>query len=76
MRTDALIYASLYFNESPLTAESVKTLLSHLAETPDEGATITFKNGLYAGYSAEDKAEIDALRNTATTNGWTIVNMG
>lgn len=76
MRTDALIYASLYFNESPLTADSVKTLLSHLADTPDEGATITFKSGLYTGYSAEDKAEIDALRNTATTNGWTIVNMG
>ena len=76
MREDALIYASLYFNESPLTADSVKTLLSHLADTPDEGATITFKSGLYTGYSAEDKAEIDALRNTATTNGWTIVNMG
>lgn len=76
MRDDALIYASLHFNESPLTADSVKTLLSHLADTPDEGATITFNSGLYTGYSAEDKAEIDALRNTATTNGWTIVNMG
>ena len=76
MRSDALIYASLHFNESPLTSESVKTLLSHLANTPDEGATLTFKSRLYASFSAEDRAEIDALRNVAVANGWTIVNMG
>jgi hypothetical protein len=77
MREGALIYTSLSLNESSsLSAASVKVILSHLADTPDEGATITFKSGLYTVYSAEDKAEIDALRNTATTNGWTIVNMG
>lgn len=67
---------SLSFNESPLTAESVKQLLAHASSTPDEGATLTFGGGLYASFSAEDKVEIDALRNVAVANGWTIVNMG
>lgn len=77
MREGALIYASLNLNESSsLSAASVKVILSHLAETPDDGATITFASSLYSRYTAEDKAEIDTLRESAKANGWTIVNMG
>jgi surface protein len=75
MREDALIFPTLNFSYCPLSAESVKVILSHLADTPDEGATITFKTGLYSGFSSEEKAEIDALRDSATANGWSIVNM-
>lgn len=75
MRDDALIFPSVNFGDAPLSAESVKVILSHLATTPDEGATITFKTGLYSGFSSEEKAEIDALRDSATANGWSIVNM-
>jgi hypothetical protein len=75
MRDDALIFSTLNFSYCPLSAESVKVILSHLADTPDEGATITFKTGLYSGFSSEEKAEIDALRDSATANGWSIVNM-
>ena len=76
MREDALIFPTLNFSFCPLSAESVKVILSHLATTPDDGATITFKTGLYSGFSNEEKAEIDALRDSATANGWSIVNMG
>lgn len=77
MQDESMIHASLNFQHSQLlNAMSVKVILSHLADTHDEGATITFNNTLYAKYSAEDRAEIDALRDAATSNGWIIVNMG
>lgn len=75
VRCGGLIYPSLSFSSCPLTAASVIDILDHLADTPDAGATITFRSGLYATYSAEDKARIDALRTAAVANGWTIANM-
>lgn len=75
VRCGGLIYPSVSFSDSPLAAASVIDILDHLADTPDAGATITFKSGLYATYSAEDKARIDALRTAAVANGWTIANM-
>lgn len=75
VRCGGLIYPSVSFIQSPLTAESVIDILEHLADTPDAGATITFKSGLYATYSAEDKVTIDTLVTAVVANGWTIVNM-
>lgn len=75
VRCGGLIYPSVSFIQSPLTAESVIDILDHLADTPDSGATITFKSGLYAGFTAEQKEVIDAKRSAAVAHGWTIVNM-
>lgn len=72
---DALVYAPLDLSPCPLTYQSVCNVLDALADTPDEGARITFKSGLYAGFTAEQKAVIDAKRNAAVANGWTIANM-
>lgn len=72
---DALVYPSLDLSPCPLTYQSVCNVLEHLADTPDSGATITFKSGLYAGFTAEQKAVIDAKRSAVVANGWTIVNM-
>ena len=76
MKEGAMIYASLDFKNSPLSATSIKALLSHLGDSPDEGATVTFSSNLYTTLSAEDKAEVDALRINAVEKGWSIVNMG
>lgn len=69
------ILGSLTLDWCPLTFTSVCNVLDALTDTPDEGATITFKNRLYAGFTAEQKAVIDAKRSAAVAHGWTITNM-
>lgn len=71
----AKVFVSLLLNYCPLTYQSVCNVFDALADTPDAGATITFKSGLYVGFTEEQKAVIDAKRNAAVANGWTIANM-
>lgn len=68
------INCTVSFYPCPLSATSVLVVLNHLSTT-GSGKTITFKSGLYRNFTAADKTLIDAARNNAVTNGWTINNM-
>lgn len=65
---------NIAFLESPLTASSVLIVLNAL-DLNVSGKQVAFKTGLYATYTADEKAAIDTARNAAVAAGWTVVNM-
>ena len=65
---------NIAFLESPLTASSVLIVLNAL-DLNVSGKQVVFKTGLYATYTADEKAAIDTARNAAVAAGWTVVNM-
>jgi hypothetical protein len=69
-----IISNSLDMSSCPLTADSVLIVLNAL-DLNVSGKQVAFKTGLYATYTADEKAAIDTARNAAVAAGWTVVNM-
>ena len=72
--TGGTIRNTIDFSQSPLTAASVLVVLNAL-DLNVSGKQVGFKTGLYATYTAEEKAAIDTARNAAVTAGWEVLNM-
>jgi len=72
--SSSTIRNNIAFLESPLTASSVLIVLNAL-DLNVSGKQVSFKTGLYATYTADEKAAIDTARNAAVAAGWTVVNM-
>jgi surface protein len=72
--SSSTIRNDIAFLECPLTASSVLIVLNAL-DLNVSGKQVAFKTGLYATYTAAEKAAIDTARNAAVAAGWTVVNM-
>jgi surface protein len=72
--SSSTIRNDIAFLECPLTASSVLIVLNAL-DLNVSGKQVAFKTGLYATYTADEKAAIDTARNAAVAAGWTVVNM-
>ena len=72
--SSSTIRNNIAFLDCPLTASSVLIVLNAL-DLNVSGKQVAFKTGLYATYTADEKAAIDTARNAAVAAGWTVVNM-